>query len=81
MKHHHDINIAGVRLPLSSENDERYVQMLASELTHRIETMTGAQCGISRLEAAMVCALDILDENCRLKLELERMKKGVQNEA
>ena len=75
MKHNHDINIAGVHLPLSSDNDERYVQMLASELSRRIGHMTATQCGITKLEAAIVCALDLLDENCQMKLEIERLKK------
>jgi cell division protein ZapA (FtsZ GTPase activity inhibitor) len=78
MKHNHDINIAGVPLPLSSDNDERYVQILAAELTRRIGNMTNGQTSITKLEAALVCALDLLDENCRLKLELEDLKKGAE---
>lgn len=78
MRHNHDLNIAGVQLPLSSDNDERYVQILAAELTRRIGNMTSAQTGITKLEAALVCALDLLDENCRLKLELEDVKKGAK---
>ncbi len=76
MKQNHKVVIAGVELPLSSENDERYVQMLASELGKRINTMTVSVKGIGKLEAAIVCALDLLDENCRLRLELEDAKKG-----
>ena len=75
MKHNHNLNIAGVQLPLSSDNDERYVQTLASELSRRITNMT-TQTSITKLEAALVCALDLLDENCHLKLELEDLKKG-----
>ena len=75
MKHNHNLNIAGVQLPLSSDNDERYVQILASELSRRITNMT-AQTSITKLEAALVCALDLLDENCHLKLELEDLNKG-----
>lgn len=78
MKHNHNLNIAGVQLPLSSDNDERYVQILASELSRRIGSMTGGQTNITKLEAALVCALDLLDENCRLKLELEDLKKGTK---
>ncbi len=75
MKHNHNLNIAGVNLPLTSDNDERYVQILATQLTRRIENMT-SQTSITKLEAALVCALDLLDENFRLKLEIEDMKKG-----
>jgi cell division protein ZapA (FtsZ GTPase activity inhibitor) len=78
MKQNHRVVIAGVELPLSSDNDERYVQMLAAELSKRINTMTVSAKGISKLEASIVCALDLLDENCRLKLELEDLKKGAE---
>jgi cell division protein ZapA (FtsZ GTPase activity inhibitor) len=76
MKQNHRVVIAGVELPLSSDNDERYVQMLAAELSKRINTMTVSAKGISKLEAAIVCALDLLDENCRLRLALSEAEKG-----
>ena len=76
MKQNHRVVIAGVELPLSSDNDERYVQMLAAELSKRINTMTVSAKGISKLEASIVCALDLLDENCRLRLALAEAEKG-----
>ena len=76
MKNNHKLNIAGVELPLSSDHDEKYVQALASELSRRIGNMPLSQAGVSKLEAAIVCALDLLDENCRLQLEIQNMKKG-----
>ncbi len=76
MKHQHNLNIAGVELPLTSEHDERYVQALAAELSRRIIRLSSGHTSVGKMEAALVCALDLLDENCRMKLELEDMKKG-----
>ncbi len=78
MKYNHKLNIAGVELPLTSSNNEKYVQALASELSRRMNTLTSSAVGISKLEAALVCALDLLDENCNLKLDIEELKKGTK---
>ncbi len=76
MKYQHNLHIAGVDLPLTSEHEPEYVQALASELSKRINTMAVSSAGINKLEAAIVCALDLLDENYRLKLAMEDLKKG-----
>ncbi len=76
MKYNHNLVIAGVELPLSSSNNEKYVQALASELSKRINTLQASGANISKLEAALVCCLDLLDENCNLKLDIEELKKG-----
>ena len=76
MKNTHKINIAGVEMMLNSENGEEYVQKLAAELTRRISTIALSAAGVSKLQAAVVCALDLLDENVRLKMEIADMKKN-----
>lgn len=70
-KNVHKIMISGVGLDLSSGNDTEYVEKLADELTRRINKLEFSQLGVSKLEAALVCALDLLDENYRLKLHIE----------
>ncbi len=81
MKNQHTLHISGVDLTLTSEHEEEYVQMIASELSRRINNLALSQLGVTKLEAAIVCALDLLDENCRLKLELDKIKKGEAHEA
>ena len=76
MKNTHKINIAGVEMMLNSENGEEYVQKLAAELTRRISTISLSAAGVSKLQAAVVCALDLLDENVRLKMEIADLKKN-----
>ena len=75
MKNTHKITIAGVDLTLNSENSEEYVQKLAVELTRRINSTALSSSGVTKLQAAVVCALDLLDENYRLKLLIEDEKK------
>ena len=75
MKNTHKITIAGVDLTLTSDNNEDYVQKLAIELTRRINSLTLSSAGVTKMQAAIVCALDLLDENCRLKLLLEDGEK------
>lgn len=75
MKSKHNITIAGVDLTLNSENSEEYVQKLALELTRRINSIALSTSGVTKLQAAVVCALDLLDENYRLKLLIEDEKK------
>ncbi|MCQ2435617.1 MAG: cell division protein ZapA [Clostridia bacterium] len=70
------VNIAGVDLVLISENSEQYVQKLADELTSRINKIKfSTPVGITSVQASMVCALDLLDENYRLKVMIEELKK------
>ncbi len=76
MKHNHKLHIAGVELPLTSDHEPEYVQALAGEISKRINTLAVSKAGVNKLEAAIVCALDLLDENCRLKMEIEELKKG-----
>lgn len=75
MKNTHKITIAGVDLTLNSENSEEYVQKLAVELTRKINSIALSSSGVTKLQAAVVCALDLLDENYRLKLLIEDEKK------
>lgn len=75
MKNRHDLTIAGVDLTLNSDNNEDYVQKLAVELTRRINGIALSSSGVTKLQAAIVCALDLLDENYRLKLLIEDEKK------
>ena len=75
MKNTHKITIAGGDLTLNSENSEEYVQKLAVELTRRINSIALSSSGVTKLQAAVVCALDLLDENYRLKLLIEDEKK------
>lgn len=75
-KNMHEISIAGIGLNLSSDNSVEYVEKLAEDLTNRISKLEYSNLGVSKIQAALVCALELLDENYRLQLEIEDIKNG-----
>lgn len=74
MKITHNIQVAGVSLSLISDSDKKYVESLADELGKRIKDIVMSTASATKLDAAIVCALDLLDENRRLKEELNAKK-------
>ncbi len=71
MKRQYTLDIAGEELKLRSDDEPKYVQHLAHELTKKINYYALSGAGVSKLQAAIVCALDLLDENYRLKSLME----------
>ena len=71
MKRQYTLDIAGEELKLRSDDEPKYVQHLAHELTKKINYYALSGAGASKLQAAIVCALDLLDENYRLKSLME----------
>ena len=67
MKYSHNVIIAGESLYLCSEDAPDYVEKLATELTRRINTTMLSGADVSTTAAATACALDLLDENVKLK--------------
>ena len=70
-----ELNIAGNTLFLMTDEDEEYVKKLGAKISQRINTLALSGGGISKTDAAIVCALDLLDENYKLKMALEDAKK------
>ena len=71
MKRQYTLDTAGEELKLRSDDEPKYVQHLAHELTKKINYYALSGAGVSKLQAAIVCALDLLDENYRLKSLME----------
>lgn len=71
MKFTHNLTVSGEKLTLCSEDEPDYVEKLASELSRRISTTMLSGADVSKTDAAIVCALDLLNENYKLKVLLE----------
>lgn len=71
MKYTHKLSIAGQQLTLCSEDNPEYVDKLAQELSRRINTLMLSGAEVTKLDAAIVCALDLMNENRKLKLMLD----------
>lgn len=67
MKQKYTVTIAGTELTVISENSEEYVKELAKKLDKEIEATIVGNNKCTKLEAAIVCALDHYDK--QLKLE------------
>lgn len=75
MKEKYTVNICGVELRLLSEESEEYVQGLARLIDQRVNNMVIASKRCTKMEAAFVCALDMLDDKLKTALDLENAQK------
>lgn len=70
------LNMVGNQISLVTDENPEYVQKLAAVVSQRVHTLSLSGSGISKMDAALVYALDLLDENLKLKMALEEMKKN-----
>ena len=70
------LNIAGNKISLVTDESPEYVEKLAALVSQRVNTLSLSGSGITKMDAALVYALDLLDENFKLKIALEEAKKN-----
>ncbi len=75
MKERYIVEISGIELNLLSDENEEYVLGLAKIIDGRINGMVMSNKRCSKTEAALVCALDYLDDKLKTALTLETVKK------
>ncbi len=68
------LDIAGNRLSIVTDENEAYVRKLADFITQRVNTL--CLSGATKTDAALLLALDLLDENFKLKMKLSEMQNG-----
>ena len=69
------LEIANSRISIVTDENEKYVEKLASFISQRVNALTLSGGGITKTDAALLYALELLDENFKLRMELEEMKK------
>ncbi len=69
------LNIAGNNISLITDEAPEYVEKLGALVSQRVNTLALSGNGISKMDAALVYALDLLDENFKLKMALAEAKK------
>ncbi len=77
MKNKCNIEIAGISLTLMSEYPEEYVRALSAAADKLIHQMPKS---CTKLEAALLCLLDTLDEKLRMEEENGELKKQMEND-
>lgn len=75
MKERYTVVIGGMELNLLSEEQEDYVKGLAKIIDGRINSMVMSSKRCNKTEAALICALDYLDDKLKTALTLETVKK------
>jgi cell division protein ZapA (FtsZ GTPase activity inhibitor) len=70
------LDIAGSRIAVVTDQDETYVRKLASLISQRVNTLSLSGIGATKTDAALLLALDLLDENFKLKMKLSEMQNG-----
>ncbi len=59
------VRMGATEFPIASTESEEYVRSLATQIDARLQKIAHAGKGCSQLEAAILCALDLLDEQVR----------------
>ena len=62
MKKRYSVTVAGIELNLLTEESEDFLRKTADGLSSRIKEITRASFSVSKLDAAILCALDSLGE-------------------
>lgn len=70
------LNIAGNKISLVTDESPEYVEKLAALVSQRVNTLSLSGSGITKMDAALVYALDLLDENFKLRIALAEAKKN-----
>ena len=78
MKERYTIAISGMELNLLSDESEEYVLGLAKLIDQKISKIVLGNRHCNKTEAALVCAMDALDDKIKLNLELENTKEELE---
>ena len=70
------LNIAGKQIAIITDENPDYVLKLTSIISQRVSTLALSGNGVSKADAALVYALELLDENIKLKKALEEAKSA-----
>ncbi|MDR1464015.1 MAG: cell division protein ZapA [Oscillospiraceae bacterium] len=73
------ITICGVEYVLVSENEEPYVASLAAELENKMRALLQEQGRMSATQAAVLCALNAMDEARQALVTAEGLRAGIQD--
>jgi cell division protein ZapA (FtsZ GTPase activity inhibitor) len=76
MKKKLTLDIANSRITIITDEDEEYVKKLAEFISQKINALSLSGGGITKTDAALLYALELLDENFKLKMDIAEMKRG-----
>ena len=85
-KKRYSVTVSGIQLNLITEESEDFLQNLADRLSENINAITSHSYSVSKIDAAILCALDAMGEAdkstakaAELESELSVLRLDVQN--
>ncbi len=72
------LKIGGIEYSISSEDDEAYIRRIAGELERRMNTVQARSPFLSTTMAAVMTALETLDEAKKAELESEKLRLEIK---
>ena len=73
-----NLTIANSRVNIITDEDEKYVEKLASIISQRVNSISLSGNSVTKMDAALLYALELLDENFKLKVELAELKNTLK---
>lgn len=73
MKEKYTVKIAGTELRLITEESEEYLAELAESLDKKINDLVLTNKRCSRLDAAIICALETMDEKAKIEEKINNL--------
>jgi Cell division protein ZapA. len=77
MKEKYNIIIAGVEMSIVTDDSEEYITELADQIDERVNNMVMSSRKCGKLEAALFCTLDFLDEKTKTDLAMTNLRKQI----
>ena len=81
MKNKLNVTISGMQMTVNTDYDQAQVNLLADDISEKMEALLKTSRYYSKLDAALLLLLDLTDRNRRLEAESAAMKKKVETMA
>lgn len=75
-----EITVCGTPVTIISDEENEYVEQLASRLDKRVSDLMLKHGRCSKTEALILCSIEALDAAIKLKSKLESVKGSAENE-
>jgi Cell division protein ZapA. len=79
MKEKYNVVISGTQLGIVTEETEEYITGLADQVDERVKAMIMSSKKCNKLEAALFCALDYLDEKTKTEETMTNLRKQIKS--
>ncbi len=79
MKNTVNVQLAGKSYNLTSDDNPEYTIKLSNELNKRMDIIKGASGNLSALDAALLCAMDLLDELTKANSNIENIRMQIKD--